>query len=84
MIGKFENFKLTYGSFGEQLTTIDGVRYLTWFDLRDPNLKGLDPGAEVEYEVRPGPTALCHMPHVTSELGSAKLIRVLRPSAEGA
>ena len=82
MTGTFERFELTFGSFGEQRTTIDGVSYLTWFDLMDPNLKGLEAGARVEYQVRPGPTVLCNTPHVQSELASARLVGVVRPTAE--
>jgi hypothetical protein len=55
MIGTFENFKVTHGSFGQQCTTIDGQTYLTWFDGADPSLRGLGPGAKVEYEARPAP-----------------------------
>ena len=83
MIGTFEEFRLTFGSFGEQHTTIDGVEYLTWFDLTDPNLRGLEAGAEVEFEPRPGPTVLCGMPRVTSPLPSGKVVRVLRRGVGG-
>jgi hypothetical protein len=82
MIGTFEKFELTFGSFGEQRTTVDGVEYVTWFDLMDPNLKGLEAGAKVEYLVRPGPSVLCEMPRVTSVLASAKLVRVVRRAME--
>ena len=64
MIGSFERFELTLGSFGEQRSTIDGTTHLTWFDLMDPNLKGLEAGAKVEYDVRPGPTVLCGVPRL--------------------
>jgi hypothetical protein len=77
MTGTFERFELTFGSFGEQRTTIDGVEYLTWFDLIDPNLKGLESGARVEYEVLPGPTVVCDSPRVTSMMPSARLVRVV-------
>jgi hypothetical protein len=81
MTGKFQKFEVTHGSFGEQHTTIDGVEYLTWFDLMDPKLKSLEPGTTVEYEARPGPTVLCDMPHVESRLASARLIGVAKPRA---
>jgi hypothetical protein len=84
MTGTFETFELTFGSFGQQYTTIDGVRYLTWFDLMDPNLKGLGAGAQVEFEVRPAPTVLCDMPRVESGLASARLVRVVNRSTEEA
>lgn len=82
MTGTFEKFELAFGSFGEQRTTIDGVSYLTWFDLAAPHLKGLEGGVKVEYEVRRGPTVLCEMPRVTSALASARLVRVMRPPTE--
>ncbi len=82
MTGTFQEFEVRHGSFGEQHSTIDGVKYLTWFDLTDPELKGLHAGAKVEYEVRPGPTVLCDTPRVQSGLASAKLIRVLKPTQE--
>ena len=59
MTETFENFELTLGSFGQQDTAIDGVKYLTWFDLMDPNLHLLKVGAGVEYEARPALTVLC-------------------------
>lgn len=76
-IGTFENFELTFGSFGQQYTTIDGQKHITFFDLTDPKLKGLEPGARVEFEARPGPTVLCHSPYVREELPSADLVRVM-------
>jgi hypothetical protein len=82
MTGTFERFELTFGSFGEQQTTIDGVKYLTWFDLMDPNLKGLGAGAQVEFEVRPAPTVVCDMPHLESGLASARLVRVVKRITE--
>ena len=84
MTGTFENFELTFGSFGQQYTTIDGRRYITWFNLADPKLKGLERGARVEFEARPGPTVLCHMPQVTSDLPSARLVRVTERVGGGA
>ena len=77
MIGTFENFELAFGSFGQQHTTIDGEEYITFFDLADPKLRGLGSGVRVEYEARPGPTVLCHSPHVEEPLPSATLVRVL-------
>jgi hypothetical protein len=82
MKGTFQKFQITQGSFGQQYATIDGVRYLTWFDLMDQNLRGLRAGATVEYEVRAGPTVLCDMPLVQSGLASAKLVRVVKTTAE--
>ncbi len=38
--GTFQGFQPAFHSFGEQVTTIDGQRYLTWFDLRDEALNG--------------------------------------------
>jgi hypothetical protein len=84
MKGTFQGFEGTHGSFGEQHTTIDGVRYLTWFDLMDPKLNGLGAAATVEYEVQPGPTVLCSSPHVESGLASARLIRVANLTGESA
>lgn len=68
MIGIFERFEVRHGSFGQQYTRIDGRVYLTWFDAADPNLRGLRPGARVEYEATEGPTVLCHSPHVSEQL----------------
>jgi hypothetical protein len=76
MIGTFERFELTFGSFGQQYTTLDGRKYITYFDLGDPKLKGLEPGARVEFEPRSGPTVLCQSPLVTEELPSAVFVRV--------
>ena len=58
MTGTFQGFTLSFGSFGHQYTTIDGERFVTWFDLREPQLKGLVPGCRVEYEARPAPTVI--------------------------
>lgn len=82
MTGTFEGFKVTFGSFGQQYTTIDGQVYLTWFDAADPKLRGLGKGAVVEFEARPAPTVLCNSPAVREDLPSATLLRVL--SKEGA
>ena len=77
MTGTFENFELAFGSFGQQYTTIDGQKYITWFDLADPNLNGLRPGVQVEFEPAPGPTAFCHSPHVSEDLPSAQLVKLV-------
>ena len=51
MTGTLENFELKFDFFGEQITTIDGQNFLTWFDLADPRL-----------EATMGPTILCSQP----------------------
>ena len=84
MIGTFEKFDLTFGWFGQQYTTIVGVKYVTWLDLAGPKLKGLEAGARVEFEARPGPTVLCDAPRVTTELPSARLVRVAERITEAA
>lgn len=73
--------ELTLGSFGQQYATIDGRRFVTWFDYRDPALAGLRPGCRVEYRARPAPTPLCHAPRVTEALPAATLLRVIPPEA---
>jgi hypothetical protein len=78
MTGTFQKFELTLGSFGQQYTTIDGQRYVTFFDLMDPNLRGLEAGAKVEFEAVEGPAKLCDDPCVTHNLPKAKLLRVIR------
>jgi hypothetical protein len=78
MRGTFEGFELTFGSLGQQYTTIDGQVYLTWFDAADPKLRGLGEVALVEFEARPGPTVLCTSPAIREDLPSATLLRVLR------
>ncbi len=82
MIGIFEGFKLTFGSFGQQYTTINGQVYLTWFNFEDPKLRGLTEGALVEFEARPAPTALCDSPAVSENLPWARLLRVLRKAGD--
>ena len=82
MIGTFEDFELAFGSFGQQYTTIDGKKYITFFDLADPRLRGLVSGVRVEYEARPGPTVLCDSPRVEDNLPSATLARVMSGGAE--
>ena len=49
MIGVFEKYELTFGSFGQQYTTIGGRQYITFFDLTDPHLRGLQCGVEIEF-----------------------------------
>ncbi|MCC6355224.1 MAG: hypothetical protein IT577_15135 [Verrucomicrobiae bacterium] len=80
-IGTVEAIELTLGSFGQQYATIDGRRFVTWFDYRDPALAGLRPGCRVEYRERPAPTPLCHAPRVTEALSGATLLRVIRTGA---
>ena len=84
MIGVFEGFEVTLGSFGQQNTTINGVKYVTWFNLADPRLKGLEAGARVEFEPRPGPTVLCHSPHVECGMPSARILGVVKTTSEAA
>lgn len=76
MIGTFQGLEVTFRSFGQQYTTIDGKRYITFFDLADRKLRGLRVGARVEFEARPAPTVLCHSPLVSEELESAVLLCV--------
>lgn len=83
VIGKLHNFELTFGSFGQQYTTIDGQRYLTWFDLADRKLAGMRAGCRVEFEARPAPTVLCRSPLVEENLPSAQIVRVLPCSGPG-
>ncbi len=78
--GTFEGFEVTHGQFGQQYTTIDGRKFITYFDLADPKLKGLRNGCRVEFSTKPAPTVLCHSPHVQELLPSADILRVL---AEG-
>ena len=82
MTGTLQDFRLSFGSCGEQRSTIDGQEFITWFDLRNPALKGLQPGCRVEYETRPAPTVLCHSPWVQDNLPSATLLRVVKQTAE--
>jgi hypothetical protein len=82
MIGTFQGFELTFGSFGQQYTTIEGRKCVTYCDLADPRLRGLQPGVQVEFDLRPAPTLLCNSPAVRENLPSATLVRVL--SQEGA
>lgn len=77
MIGTYQGFKPTIGSFGQQYTIIDGQRYLTWFDLTDKKLAGLKAGCRVEYETSPAPTILCHSPRIEENLPSANIVSVI-------
>jgi len=48
MTGTIEKIEYTHNSpFGEQHTTIDGVTYWTWFDLREISVRA---GKRVEHE----------------------------------
>jgi hypothetical protein len=76
MAGMFQGVEFTHSQFGRQYTTIEGKRYTTYFNPTDPKMKGLERGARVEFEPRPGPTVLCHSPLVTVDLPSAVLLRV--------
>jgi hypothetical protein len=73
----FQEFQLTHGSFGQQYATIDGRKYVTWFNLADRKLRGLVAGVQVEFQPRPAPTVLCHNPWVQDDLPSATLLRVV-------
>jgi hypothetical protein len=43
--GTVENVEYTFGGMGNQYTTIDGVRYITYWDFAD----GVKVGAQVEF-----------------------------------
>ena len=73
MIGTFEAVEFTLGQFGQQYTTIDGTKYITYFDLLDRKLRGLKRGVKVEFTTTPAPTILCHSPHVEMSLPSADI-----------
>ena len=73
----YEGMAPTFHSMGQQNTTIDGEEFLTWFDIRDSSLKGLQPGCRVEYEFRPGPTVLYDSPRLTDPRPYARLLRVV-------
>lgn len=77
MTGFFEGFEVTFGSTGHQYTTIDGQRFITWFNLSAPELKGLQPGCRVEYEAQPAPTVLRDSPRMVENLPMARLVAVL-------
>lgn len=44
--GKVDRVEFTQNSLGNQWTTIDGKRYMTWWDIRTLPIKA---GATVEY-----------------------------------
>lgn len=76
MVGIVQGVGFTHAQFGQQYTTIEGVKYITYFDLSNPKLKGLKPGVRVEHEPKLGPTVFCHSPYVAEELPNAVLLRV--------
>jgi hypothetical protein len=77
-VGRIDSIRYTRNAFGEQYTTIDGVTYVTWFDLANPKLAGLHtPGARVRFTSVNGPTKMCDAPRVTVECGRATLIEVV-------
>lgn len=47
MIGTVENVEYTQGGLGNQWTTIDGVKYATWWDVRSIDWRV---GDKVEHE----------------------------------
>lgn len=49
MQGIVTDIEFTHGPFGNQFTTIDGVRYATWWDMAGTLVRR---GATVEYSVR--------------------------------
>lgn len=49
--GTVENVELTFGSAGNQWTTIDGVRYATWWNW---NVHNFQPGDRVSFIPRKG------------------------------
>ncbi len=77
-IGTFQGFEVTHGQFGQQYTMIDGTKFITWFDLNDRNLKGLQKGCMIEFVATPAPTVLCHSPRVQECLPSANILRVIQ------
>lgn len=81
MLATFQNVELSFGSFGHHYTTLDGQRFVTWFDFSNPALKALRLGCRVEYESRPAPTVLCQSPLVSERLPSARLLRVVEKGA---
>lgn len=69
--GKVENIEFTRGGFGNQWTTIDGVRYATWWDYRELAMRV---GVMVEF---------VSIPDFVSDFGQSKVfcrpcVRVLR------
>ena|ERR1035441_2862248 len=83
MIGTFGGFELTHNQFGHQYTRIDGAKFVTFFDLAAPELRGLKSGSKVEFTTTPGPTILCHNPHVEEPLPCADIRRVRKERSEG-
>jgi hypothetical protein len=51
MIGTIENIEFTSGGAGNQWTTIDGVKYATYWNFNSSVGKGIKRGAHVEFEV---------------------------------
>ena len=49
-VGTLDSIAFTQGGAGNQWTTIDGVRYATWWDIRSPMIETTKPGATVVYE----------------------------------
>ena len=47
--GRLDRVSFTPSGAGNQWTTIDGVKYATYWDIRDPQIKALRPGAIVTY-----------------------------------
>jgi hypothetical protein len=81
--GRVNSIRYTRNGFGEQYTSINGVTYVTYFDLGDPKLKGLSrPWAHVRFTSVDGPTKLCDSPRVTVECGRATLIEVVCSTCE--
>lgn len=57
MIGKITNIEFTFGSVGNQWTSIqeegkEPVKYATWWDFRDFD-SGIQVGATVEFAIQP-------------------------------
>lgn len=48
MTGTVDRIEFTNGGLGNQYTTIDGTRYMTWWDAQELPIRV---GARVEYEV---------------------------------
>lgn len=75
--GVVENIAYTYGGAGNQFVTIDGVTYVTWFDVMNPALKGLKVGCKVMFISTPGPTTLFSQPMLTTPRSTATLLGVI-------
>jgi hypothetical protein len=66
-IGKVTDIQFTSpGGLGNQYTTIDGIVYATWFDLRTTPVRV---NCEVEYEIGSDPNFRCP---------TARILRVSR------